>query len=886
MNSPGPRPPDEILRQIAGQILHDFPVGSLPAEVAQALESPTLQALQTAGNGLLASGQLAAAEAIFHALADWSRVYPWIPAGLARVATRRKNWPAAASAWLLCLAAFPTRPAPDWLVGLALAERQLGHHAQAQARLLACRQQFPHFAPAAAALAELYRLTGQHELAAATWETAIRDFPGAARPAWFLGLAGALRDCGHAARADETLDDMVTRFPGSAPAMVRQANSAARREDWQAALDIWTVCIQDHPLAMQPTWLTGRAMALFRLWRVEAAMDAWADAIQRFPDDIPARIQMAKAAGDLGDWHVMREGFTTLIARFPGQLAPEWLGGLARAQFMTKSYEDASRLTAALTARFPESSLGDRLSVDFANALQAGLNALSQGLQAGLRRFPDERYLLAEQVRVLLAAGQMDDAERIAARLEATANDALALTCRWRIAMDRAGEDVLRDIVQNEIAARAWTPESALRVVNFLQTIWSKWPVELAARLLEDVTAKFPGRFPVACAHARALIGLRKFSAALAIIDALPPILRTQDALELRAWADSLRGAHATARQTWQTILSRHYFPAIHSAEPLLERVTPETDEEPPHGVIAFLNIRNEMAHLSAYLHHHRAIGVRRFVCVDNMSRDEGAEFMQAQPDVILYRTADDFQTSSAGMRWVNLLRERHGAGAWCLYADADEALIYPGWETIPLDEFTAYLDQEGAQALGAFMLDVYPKRLLNDAQTPAPREDYRYYDANYQWIGQVRAPYLQPVGGVRGRLFQVNEYLHKVPLLRHATGTYLNSHNTTPVRLSGVSGTLLHYKLLNLALRFRPLNRADSGNPYMADRSPDLMRRYVRYTAHMEQLRNADLWRAGISEPLADSLTLADRDIMRVPASYRDWLRARLQRDTCVIST
>jgi hypothetical protein len=84
----------------------------------------------------------------------------------------------------------------------------------------------------------------------------------------------------------------------------------------------------------------------------------------------------------------------------------------------------------------------------------------------------------------------------------------------------------------------------------------------------------------------------------------------------------------------------------------------------------------------------------------------------------------------------------------------------------------------------------------------------------------------------VRGRLFQVNEFLHKTPLLRQGAGTYLNSHNTTPLRISGITGAFLHYKLLNLAMRFQPARPGIGGKPFMANRPSDLMRRHVRYAA------------------------------------------------------
>jgi len=119
-----------------------------------------------------------------------------------------------------------------------------------------------------------------------------------------------------------------------------------------------------------------------------------------------------------------------------------------------------------------------------------------------------------------------------------------------------------------------------------------------------------------------------------------------------------------------------------------------------------------------------------------------------------------------------------------------------------------------------------------------------------------------------------VNEYLHKTPLLRQGAGVYINSHATTPVRFSSVTGMLVHYKLLNLAQRYRPPAPGVSGSPYMADRVPELMRRHVRYAARMAALMDADLRAPGVTLEVGDSMTMADRGLMEAPAAFRAWLQ------------
>jgi hypothetical protein len=240
---------------------------------------------------------------------------------------------------------------------------------------------------------------------------------------------------------------------------------------------------------------------------------------------------------------------------------------------------------------------------------------------------------------------------------------------------------------------------------------------------------------------------------------------------------------------------------------------------------------------------------------------------------VVLYHTREDYRRSAAGTRWVNALIGRHGAGAWCLRLDADESFIYPGWETTPLGRLVDYLEREDAEGVAAFMLDVFPKRLFDPAGNPASHADCRFYDGDYVWAGRVRAPYLQPAGGIRSRLFQVQEYLHKIPLIKSSRAIHLSVHEATALRLATVSGALLHYSLLALArTRPTPPTREESF-PISRASNLQMMDRYHRYAARFRHLAEADLRLTGVSQSLADSLTLADRGLLRAPPEFRRWL-------------
>jgi Glycosyl transferase family 2 len=233
--------------------------------------------------------------------------------------------------------------------------------------------------------------------------------------------------------------------------------------------------------------------------------------------------------------------------------------------------------------------------------------------------------------------------------------------------------------------------------------------------------------------------------------------------------------------------------------------------------VLCFLCVRNELARLPHFLRHHRALGVRHFLIVDNASTDGTARHLQDQPDVSLWSTPASYKASRFGMDWLGWLQLHHGHGHWCLTLDADELLIYPYWQTRPLPALTGWLDQQGRKAFGALTVDMYPEGPVS-AGTVGPDDDpiahLGWFDAgNYQVQVQPKMRNLWIQGGARARAFFASEprkspTLNKTPLVRwHWRYAYVNStHALLPPSLNEVyatdggeltSGVLLHTKFL-----------------------------------------------------------------------------------------
>lgn len=283
---------------------------------------------------------------------------------------------------------------------------------------------------------------------------------------------------------------------------------------------------------------------------------------------------------------------------------------------------------------------------------------------------------------------------------------------------------------------------------------------------------------------------------------------------------------------------------------PTLEAGLDRLDERPlppsPGGVDAFMVVRNEADRLPHVLAHHRRLGVSRFFVCDNGSSDGSLAILEAAPDCAVYRTAASFAAAGCGMDWINAMVAEHGQNRWCLFVDADEHLVYPHSDTLPLPAFCRFLDANGSEGVFALMIDMYPDGPLRDAR---PRPDAPLeaicplHDADYV-VRRKAAPSLrgrgfhdvEALGGVRARLFHPRTArlgpwgmtlararralrhsalghrlgldrgdfglcppdITKIPLMRACAGRHwVSNHRTTSLSLSPVTGALLHFKLM-----------------------------------------------------------------------------------------
>ena len=331
-----------------------------------------------------------------------------------------------------------------------------------------------------------------------------------------------------------------------------------------------------------------------------------------------------------------------------------------------------------------------------------------------------------------------------------------------------------------------------------------------------------PPAGPTLAAKARVQVALGLDQEALRTVE---DIVRARyagpDALELRAWAATRRGDHHEASELGQCWNQRTYIPALHAPEPNL--TVRKRGASSAGNLIAIAVVRNEESTIEAVLDHHRRLGVAEFHVVDNGSTDTTVDLLMQHGDTTVYSTTDDYVEAGSGMRWVNEIAERQAAD-WVLFIDADELLVYPHSESVPLPSFIEWLEAEGSTAVAGFMLDLYADDADRDVSISS--YDDASFVNSYSFQPSTRSPYTDVRGGFAddGLGLRYRE-LTKTPLIRFSKGVRFltSSHVTTPSKVSTARCVLLHFKYLgDLDARLQD-EAAWTPSPYYSSRADQL---------------------------------------------------------------
>jgi len=213
---------------------------------------------------------------------------------------------------------------------------------------------------------------------------------------------------------------------------------------------------------------------------------------------------------------------------------------------------------------------------------------------------------------------------------------------------------------------------------------------------------------------------------------------------------------------------------------------------------IVICAVRNDLDRIKMQVEHHRKIGIKHFIYIDNMSTDGTFEWLENQKDITLYRIESKFNASIKSAWW-QLAIQREGYGKWYLILDSDELFAYPGMENMNIQKYIEFLKMKKISVITTPMIDMYSQNKLFEADICEDiKSRYCFFDTFYnQEYGYIN---WRIFGGPRFRVFNIDLQLTKHSLLRAEENIIVLPHKIFPFSRNvekGAKAFLLHYKFL-----------------------------------------------------------------------------------------
>jgi tetratricopeptide (TPR) repeat protein len=230
---------------------------------------------------------------------------------LATLSQQRRDWEAAEQWWQKCLALVPD--APYACTGLAVALRQQGCVAEAEALLVATQERLPGHPAAFEEYARVADANKDWTEAQRRWSALRERFPN--HLGGYRGLATVLGEQGLFDNAEALLLQAAERWPDHRSVYQDLARLAERRKDWAAA-EKWGQKF----LALTPDlwWAyTGLAGTLRQQGRIAEAEGVLVAGQDRLPGEPSVFEQYARLAETSKDWQEAQRRWAAFRERFP-----------------------------------------------------------------------------------------------------------------------------------------------------------------------------------------------------------------------------------------------------------------------------------------------------------------------------------------------------------------------------------------------------------------------------------------------------------------------------------------------------------------------------------------------------------------------------------------
>ena len=215
-------------------------------------------------------------------------------------------------------------------------------------------------------------------------------------------------------------------------------------------------------------------------------------------------------------------------------------------------------------------------------------------------------------------------------------------------------------------------------------------------------------------------------------------------------------------------------------------------------GAVLVCAVKDDFARIKMQINHHRNIGVKHFIYIDNVSTDGTFEWLKEQEDVTLY-TVDALYNSTVRMGWCQSAIEQEGYGRWYLILDSDELFAYPNMENANIHRYVSFLENKKVSVVTSPMIDMYSRGEIFMAD---PNEKIKnvhcFFDVLYNRENRYVNWHIG--GGPRQRLFLLENELTKHSLIKVEKNMVIDVHEIFPFCKNTETGAvafLLHYKFL-----------------------------------------------------------------------------------------
>lgn len=226
--------------------------------------------------------------------------------------------------------------------------------------------------------------------------------------------------------------------------------------------------------------------------------------------------------------------------------------------------------------------------------------------------------------------------------------------------------------------------------------------------------------------------------------------------------------------------------------------------------------------YLDTLLEHHRRIGIRYFLFIDNGSEDDTLEILATHPDVTVISNQLPVRIYESLLR-ADIAR-RFIKGGWFLFVDSDELLEMLHGEGRSLKDYARYCNEYGYDAVVGQCLDLFSGRPLSETEGWSYKQsvsefnlfslrfisNFHYHDKSvgFAWFLQantVSNPNIRlKFGGIRRELFGENCALTNHRMVKNSKHIWIYSHPHCSSNVNCADFTLLlrHYKFAGNYLR------------------------------------------------------------------------------------